>query len=88
MRYTALCMFGSTTIGASTRLMRLITGKLVLLLGAMSLIMPNAANATTILTGEDRQTLCDDPNRFPERLQGLAVEEVLLAYEERWPSKN
>jgi hypothetical protein len=126
--------------------MRLIIGKLLFFLVVISLAMSNAANATTILTGEDVQTLCDDSDRFaecvsyletiyetaktigrinepqlkglvgscgpeqgidtvplsiarrlawqdyagkyPERLQGQAVEEVLLAYEERWPCKN
>lgn len=30
----------------------------------------------------------DYARKYPERLQDLAVEEVLLAYEERWPCKN
>jgi len=126
--------------------MRLVIGKLVFFLVVISLAMPNAANATTILTGEDLQALCDDSDRFaecvsyletiyktaktigrinepqlkglvgscgpeqeidtvplsiarrlawqdyagmhPERLDRPAVEEVLLAYEERWPCKN
>ena len=126
--------------------MRLLSGKVMLLLVVISLALPNAANAMTISTGEDLQKVCNDIERFsecvsylgtiyktaktidritdpqlkgligscgpeqgidtvplsiawrlawqeyaekyPKRLQRLAVEEVLLAYEERWPCKG
>ena len=133
-------------IGCSSRVMRLLIGKVAFLLAVISIAVPNVADANTIVTGEDLQMVCDNPDRFsdcvsyletiyktaktigrlnepkltgligscgpdqgidtvplsiarrlawqeyaskyPERLQRLAVKEVLLAYEERWPCKK
>jgi hypothetical protein len=143
---TNLRNFNSVMIGFSSRVFRLLIGKVAFFLVVISLAMPNTANANTIVTGEDLQKVCNDAERFsecvsyletvyktaktigrinepqlkglvgscgpeqgidtvplsiawrlawqeyaakyPGRLQRLAVEEVLLAYEERWPCKD
>jgi len=138
--------FHAFEIHASNNVKRSLSAIAGFFLVAMSLALPNMANAVEIVTGEDLQVICGDDKRFvdcvsyletvyktakaigrlsepqltglvgscgpelgidtvplsiarrlawqeyagrhPQRLKGLAVEEVLLAYEARWPCKE